>query len=96
MSLWIYTISLVQGNATTALDIFSQDPSWKINRDSFVLANVCEYQTVQGDARPRPWHGDANIGIMSIIPQDNGHLIIQVKSEWRTALPLRIQIFIFD
>ena len=97
MSLWTYTHPLLPGgNEVTAFDIFSSDPSWHINRDSFVLANICEYQTIPGDPRPRPWSGAASLQIKAIIPQDNGHLIVQAESDWNMGLPIRIQIFIFD
>src|SRR5262245_64520710 len=89
-------IGLAEINAS-GFGLFNLDvqfPAGVINRNSTVLANICEIAHISGEPGDLPWVGAANMIIWNIIPQDTGHVILRVEVDWSRPLDFRIQFAI--
>jgi len=89
-------IGLAEINAS-GFGLFNLDvpfPAGVINRNSAVLANICEIARTSAEPGDLPWVGAANMTIWNIVPQDTGHVILRVEVDWSHPLDFRIQFAI--
>ena len=91
MSLWI-----ANGNGNGTFDWEVNFPKGVINRDSIVLANICEIARIPGEPRDLPWMGAASMEIRNIVPRDTGTVALRVEIDWDSRLDFRVFFAVFD
>jgi hypothetical protein len=74
-------------------------PPGVVNRNSLVLANICEVQMPPGEFTPNqpvgiPFQGDATMTIHNIVPKEDGSVSVRVEISGSDTLNARLQFFI--
>jgi|tagenome__1003787_1003787.scaffolds.fasta_scaffold19884167_2 hypothetical protein len=91
MSLWI-----ANGNGNGSFNFLVNFPAGVINRNSIVLANICEIARIPGEPNDLPWMGAASMEVRNIVPRDDGHVDFRIEIDWDGPLNFRMFIAVFD
>lgn len=91
MSLWIVNY---RGHGNFNLNV--NFPAGVINRNSIVLANICEIAHIPGEPQDLPWMGDASMEVRNIVPEDTGAVNFRLEVDWDDDLDFRMFIVVYD